>query len=119
MQKHLASFKDRQKRTIPELIHYKLGQCGNIYNTEKELKHKIKFGLAPDAVVLMERRYVNLPKGKRDEYLSLVTFFPSSGRLDGVPIARYDSHNQRLCIAAAITKAAAVISSAAEAEAEA
>ncbi len=118
MQKHLREFKDRLNRTIPELIYYKLGQGGTIYNTEKDIKFKIKFGLAPDALVLMERRYVKLGAGERDEYLSLVSFFPSRSRLDGTPVGRYDSNNQRLCIAKAKAHAdaAAVIATAAVAD---
>lgn len=100
MQKHLYQFKDRRKRSVPELIYYKLGQGAEIYNTETDVKLKFKFGLYPNALVFMEKRYLYLTGGKREDYLSLVSFYPpNSNRSEGKPIGRYGSHNQRLTLA--------------------
>lgn len=108
MQKHVYELKDRMKRSIPELVYYKLGQGADIYNTENSRKIKLKFGLTPNALICMERRFLELGGGKIDEYLSMVTIYPPRGQLDGHSIGRYDSSFQRLATAKA--KAAVIAS---------
>lgn len=115
MQKHVYQIKDRLKRSIPELVYYKLGQGATIYNTEKSMKIKLKFGLAPDALIVMERRYMWLDDGNKDEYLSMTTIYPAGRPLDGEPIGRYDgSINQRLMLAKAKAAAEAAVAAVAE-----
>jgi hypothetical protein len=118
MQKHVYQIKDRLKRSIPELVHYKLGQGATIYNTEKSTKIKLKFGLVPGALIVMERRYMWLDDGKKDEYLSMTTIYPPWRPLDGEPIGRYDgSMNQRLMLAKAKAAAEAAVAVVAEEQA--
>ena len=116
MQKHLYQFNDRQKRNVPELIHYKLGQGADIYGAETKVKIKFKCGLAPNALITLERRYTKLGDGAIDEYLSLVTFYPPRIPPDGMKIGRYDSSFQRQAVANA--KAAAQAAAAAAAAAQ-
>jgi hypothetical protein len=117
MQKHVYDLKDRMRRAIPELVYYKLSQGAAIYTTETDLKIKLKFGLTPNALICMERRYWNLGGGKRDEYLSMVTIYPPRGQLDGEPLGRYEGSYQRLALAKANAAAAAAAATVAAAAA--
>jgi hypothetical protein len=108
MEKHLDQFRDRWKRSIPELIYYKLGHGASIFNTDKPIKKKLQFGTTPKAFLFLEKRFKKLDGDARDEYLSLVSFYPPKQYQIENPnnaIAHYDSGNLRLC--QAMTKAAA------------
>lgn len=83
------TIKTAGNRTIPELIHFKLGQSGAIYCTEKNSKIKITMGIAPGGLMLMEYRFRNVGNQK-ENYLSVTTFYgPMRRAPDGQPIGRY------------------------------
>jgi len=122
MEKHLNQFHDRLKRSIPELIYVKLGQGASIFDTDKPVKKKFQFGTIFQAFLFVERRYKDLDDGTRDEYLSMVSFYPPKRyQMQDTKdaIARYDSGNVRIAvaktqaIAAAATAAAVVTATAA------
>jgi hypothetical protein len=100
MERHRDQFRDRMKRTIPELVHYKLGHGAAIFDTDKDVKKLFQFGTKFEAFLFVERRYAKLPSGALDEYLSMVSFYPPRPNQKRDPndaIARYDSANLRLC----------------------
>lgn len=79
-------------RTVPELIHYKLGQSGRIHCTEKDSKIKIVMSLSPGGLMVMEHRHQTVGY-KREYYFSVITFYKRTG-VDGDEIGRYEGRRR-------------------------
>lgn len=112
MEKHLIQFHDRWSRSIPELIYHKLGHSAAIFTTDKQTKMKLQFGTTFKAILIVERRYKDLDDGTRDEYLSMVSFYPPRQSQIEDPnnsIASYDSFNLRRCQTMTKTLAATTV----------
>lgn len=73
-----------QRIKIVDVLYQKLGQPGIIYNAESASKCKINLRLAPNSLLILERRFLHL-----DVYWSVTTFYPLHSRIDGVNIGRY------------------------------
>lgn len=89
IRKHLRDINDRQRRQPPELVYVKLGQGGEIYNTESDEKIKIPQSFNPRALMILRYRYLWV-NHKKFEYLSVVSLY-SWDLIDGKPIGRYRS----------------------------
>lgn len=76
------------KRTIPELIYYKLGQPGTIYCSENQNKFKIVMAVSPGGMLVLEHRYKLLNQSK-EHYLSVTTFYANRAPVDGSKVGRY------------------------------
>lgn len=72
-----------QKMTVPELIYYKLGHTGQIYNTEHEQKIKVSMRLNPSALLVLEL----VERGAM--HFSVTSLYAHPPGLDGKPIGRY------------------------------
>ncbi|MGK5038785.1 hypothetical protein ACQ4WQ_00425 [Janthinobacterium sp. GB1R12] len=82
-------FKSAGNRTIPQLIHFKLGQSGTVYMTEAQKKMKITLGVTPGGLMLLEYRYQHDAGRLIDEYFSVTTFYANRAPVDGDKIGRY------------------------------
>lgn len=92
-EKHWDS-KKAGRRTVPELIHHKLGQGGMIYCTEKDSKIKITMNLTPGGLLVMEHRYQKNGY-QREYYFSVTTFYgPMRRAVDGQVIGRYEGRKR-------------------------
>ena len=91
------NFKTAGNRTVPQLIHFKLGQSGNVYATEKEKKVKITMGITPGGLMVMEYRYQKIEE-RLDEYLSVITFYGPQRKVDGTIIGRYQGRPRPVLI---------------------
>lgn len=76
-------------RTIPQLIHFKLGQSGNVYMTEVQRKMKITLGVVPGGLMILEHRNLHDAGKLIDEYFSVITFYQHRSQIDGDKIGRY------------------------------
>lgn len=73
------------KKSVPELVHFKLGQSGNIYCTETNSKLKISLSLTPGALLVLE-----LIVSNTDPHFSVITLYAHPNRqLDGQSLGRY------------------------------
>jgi len=77
------------KKTVPELVHFKLGQSGSIYCAETNSKLKISLSITPAALLVLELITSNI-----EPHLSVTTLYAHPNRQpDGQRLGRYRGRN--------------------------
>ena len=80
-----AQWLAKHQRTVAEMVHFKLGQPGQIYCTENGSKFKINLGIAPSALLVLNF----LSHEQIGPHFSVTTLYYHQQRLDGMPLGRY------------------------------
>ena len=83
--KHSVWLKKHGK-SVHNMLHNKLGQSGTIYTTETDNKLKITMSMAPGSLLIL-----TLVEQPEDKFLTLVTMYGHTTRVDGTNIGRYIS----------------------------
>lgn len=84
IQKRHGHWVSKLCKSVPEFVHQKLGQPGNIYCTEVENKVKISLRLNPASLLIM-----NLIANGTQDYFSVTSLYMHPAKLDGMVIGRY------------------------------
>ena len=74
----------KQGKSVPELVHFKLGQGGTIYSTEEDAKVKISMRLAPDSLLIL-----NIYEHTQTPHLSVTSLYAFPRNLDGQRLGKY------------------------------
>lgn len=86
-QKH-AIWLNKNKLEVQEMIWLKLQHAGTIYNSEEN--NKIKIDLRNNPPAMMVLRFI-----QELQFFTVVTLYPRTGRIDGVPIGRYPGNGMK------------------------
>jgi hypothetical protein len=84
IRKNHGHWVNKQKKTVPELVHFKLGQSGSVYCTESDSKLKVNLSLSPSALLILE-----LINSHTEQHFSVTSLYFHSGGLDGISLGRY------------------------------